>query len=286
MGASTHEILVDGARVTKRYRSWRRGEPEREWRALGLLDRFAQGLAPAPLAAPAGDPPRLVMGRLPGHELGEAALSDAQLDALASALERLHTSVPVTQLRRLPGRIWTAGELVRHLAAQLRTQPDQSGQSDQTHLPDRSDGFDQSDPEIARAARAAERWLASADAERLDRIATPVLAQADGNLANMIWDGASCRLVDFEDSGIGDRAVELADLLKHVSVTSCAAFDEAALLDRLDLDVASRSRVRSARALFATLWLVMLVPGGPACARNPAGSDVRQARRVLELLAG
>jgi hypothetical protein len=49
--ASTHELEFDGALVVKRYRSWDRGEPRREWLALGLLARHAPGLAPEPVRA-------------------------------------------------------------------------------------------------------------------------------------------------------------------------------------------------------------------------------------------
>jgi len=42
--------MADG-HVVKRFRSWDRGEPEREWRALNVLAEFAPALAPAPLSA-------------------------------------------------------------------------------------------------------------------------------------------------------------------------------------------------------------------------------------------
>jgi aminoglycoside phosphotransferase (APT) family kinase protein len=51
-------------------------------------------------------------------------------------------------------------------------------------------------------------------AERADR---RVLGHGDPNLANFLWDGSQLRLVDFEDSGPGDRAFELALLTEHLS---------------------------------------------------------------------
>ena len=42
--------MADG-HVVKRFRTWDRGEPEREWRALNVLAEFAPGLAPAQLSA-------------------------------------------------------------------------------------------------------------------------------------------------------------------------------------------------------------------------------------------
>ena len=59
-GRTTHEVCIDKDRrqVVKRFRSWDRGEPAREWAALTLLAESAPGLAPAPLRADLdGDPP-------------------------------------------------------------------------------------------------------------------------------------------------------------------------------------------------------------------------------------
>src|SRR5215470_3514279 len=95
---TTHEVCIDSDRglVVKRFRSWERGEPAREWAALTLLDEFAPGLAPFPVRGHLdGDPPAIVMSWLPGAQLSATApLSAAQTDALALALERLWQSVP------------------------------------------------------------------------------------------------------------------------------------------------------------------------------------------------
>ena len=113
----------------------------------------------------------------------------------------------------------------------------------------------------------------------------PVLGHADGNLANLLWDGARVRLVDFEDSGRSDRAFELADLVEHVSgmVTDELVTDN--LVVAFDLDSATGRRVLTYRRFMACYWLRMLLPDGPAHARNPAGSLHRRAARVLERLA-
>jgi hypothetical protein len=69
--------------VVKRFRSWDRREPVREWTALVLLAEFAPGLAAAPVRADlAADPPVIEMPRLPGVPLGGSPLSAAQADAL------------------------------------------------------------------------------------------------------------------------------------------------------------------------------------------------------------
>ena len=46
---STHVLTFAGDRVVKRYRSWDRGEPDREWDGLGVLHHHARGLSPRPL---------------------------------------------------------------------------------------------------------------------------------------------------------------------------------------------------------------------------------------------
>ena len=53
MPGATHDIRIDPGRgvVVKRFRSWDRDEPAREWRALRLLAEYAPGLAPRPLSA-------------------------------------------------------------------------------------------------------------------------------------------------------------------------------------------------------------------------------------------
>jgi hypothetical protein len=58
--AATHAVDVDPSRsvVTKRYRSWHRREPEREWAALTLLAEYAPGLLPR-RSAPIWPPIRL-----------------------------------------------------------------------------------------------------------------------------------------------------------------------------------------------------------------------------------
>jgi hypothetical protein len=75
MPESTHDVVLSETRVVKRYRSWGRGEPDREWAGLSLIHRFAPGIAPRPLERRAeGGLPALVMTRVPGRPLGEARL--------------------------------------------------------------------------------------------------------------------------------------------------------------------------------------------------------------------
>jgi thiamine kinase-like enzyme len=88
------------------------------------------------------------------------------------------------------------------------------------------------------------------------------------------------RIVDFEDAGQSDLAVELANLVEHI-----ASRDNGnrwtAFLERFPVDP---GRLRAARCLFAAFWLTLLRPGGVSADRNPPGTAELQAERVLGLL--
>ena len=93
MTQSTHDLQLGEHEVVKVFRIWERGEPDREWKALCLLDEAAPGLAPEPVARRTVDGrPAVVMKRLPGEPLGATPLTDRQTAAVAAAMTRLHTA--------------------------------------------------------------------------------------------------------------------------------------------------------------------------------------------------
>jgi thiamine kinase-like enzyme len=108
----------------------------------------------------------------------------------------------------------------------------------------------------------------------------------DGNLANYLWDGSRIRIVDFEYSGRGDRAYELAEAVEHVSAWVDGALDAAALLSCSELTAAETARLAECRRLLALFWFLALLAEDPARPRNPPGTAVRQAGRLLALLDG
>ena len=267
-GGSTHELDIGVTRVVKRFSSWDRGEPDREWSGLTLLQTYVPGLAPEPLERRTEHGrPAIVMSRLAGTPLGSGPLSDRQLAGLADALDVLHTRIPREQLDRLPARISSVHDEVTWLREYTgETKPAVHGV-------------------VATAFTAGSDWIGSDEAARLAAATVPkVFALADGNLANVLWDDDRCGLVDFEDSGASDRAYEIADLIEHIQSWLTGALDADALLGRLDLDAETLRRVHTARRLFALHWLVMLLPGNPGHHRNPPGSVDRQAQRLLDLL--
>jgi thiamine kinase-like enzyme len=141
------------------------------------------------------------------------------------------------------------------------------------------------DPLPRQAYRAVLAWLDSGQAERAASVTgQPVFAHGDPNLANHLWDGNSVHLVDFEASGRGDRATELADFVEHVTVWAHAGINAEAFLDRFDLRPGELQQITQLRPLFAAFWVMRLLPGGSAHHRNPPGTFERQASRLLDLL--
>jgi aminoglycoside phosphotransferase (APT) family kinase protein len=253
----THELTVAGALLTKRYTSWDRGEPAREWAVLRHAHRYAPDLVPRPVAAGLdARPPWLTMSVVPGEPLA-APLTATQMDALGTALARLW-ALPHDDLARIAP--WTDD---LSFARRLTDGPRPDG-----GVP-------------AAAYDAALSWWDGPDPDLLrHKPSVPVLGHRDPNLTNYLWDGRRVRLVDFEDSAISDPATELALLVEHLSWRDV---DTTELRARFRVD---GDRFRAARRVWAMFWLRLLLPGGPAAARNPPGTADRQAARLLRLLAG
>jgi len=265
----THEIGIDREHgvVTKRFRSWARNEPAREWAALRLLAGFAPGLAPRPVSASLdGEPPEIRMSWLPGEPLGTGPVSPQQAQALAGSLDLLWRSVPFSRLAQLP----TGQSNPEAFTGQVR----------QTLAAGHYLG---SDPVVRRAAAAAAAWLERGAIGRPELAGSvTVFGHGDANLGNFLWDGRRVRLVDFEDSGPSERAFELAILVEHL--WSDARLDADAFVARFELAAAERARLAQFRRLAALFWLLHLRPGGRASRRNPPGTLRRQAERLLALL--
>ncbi|WP_433164308.1 phosphotransferase family protein [Kribbella sp. CA-247076] len=249
----THAVSVDGQVLRKQYVDWTRNEPVREWTALHLVSRHAPDLVPAPLGktwADGGVPTSGVavsMTVVPGAALS-GSLTEPQLDALADALRTLW-SIPPGSLA--PIDLPALDERVRTGLTTLRDVPGVIGS-------------------------AARTWLETG-CELVD-VQDPVIGHGDPNLENYLWDGERVRIVDFEDAGRGDLAVELANLVEHLSGRRT---DWTGFADRFAVDL---DRFHTARCLWAAFWLTLVGPGGPSAARNPPGTAEAQAGRVLALL--
>lgn len=268
---TTHLIAFDGERVVKTYRSWERGEPQREWHGLRLLHDHAPGLGPEPIAAHLDErPPSIVMGRVPGEPLGSAPITPEELDALVATLDRLHRSIPESKLADAEPQ----DDPARFHALLLRA------------FADRAQAAVGAEPVVEAALAAARAFLDSGWVERCAAIGvpSPAFCLNDGNLANYLWDGTSVRVVDLESAGRLDRAYDLADFIEHISPRLGAGIRAHDILGRLDLGEDEQERVHAYRPAFAVFWLLRLLPGSGTARRNPPGTLQAQAAHVLGLL--
>ncbi|MDQ0644101.1 aminoglycoside phosphotransferase family protein [Microbacterium murale] len=271
MQTQTHDLSFTDTEVRKRFLSWADGEADREWGCLSLIWEHAPGLAPRPLRRETlSGHPVIVMERLPGDPLGHEPLTAQQTESLGRALRRLY-SIPVE-------RIIDAGISERRYGPS--TLPHAlTGWLSETHDLSRCQ-----DPAlVADGVEAAREWLTRPDALPAPRLVG--LGIADLNPANIVWDGQSCRLVDFEDGGLTDPAYDLADHLEHIAGRITGVFDPDALSAAVDLSEEERDRMRAYRPLWAAFWLVMLLPENGGFRRNPPGTTEVQASHVKGLIA-
>ena len=269
MRVHTHRLTIEERVVRKQFVSWENGEPDREWAGLVTFARHAPGLAPTPIAREVEGPdPVVVMSRIPGTPLGVKRLTPTQVRALTRALRQLFSvpTDPNTPERALGPSVMRS--VIREWAAE-----------------DYDLGECRDPALVSNALALATAWLASDDPEH-DRVADAVLARGDGNLANIMWDGSTCRFIDFEEFGKSDLAYELADIIEHASSRLRGLLDIDLLLGGLNLTASQHSRIAALRKLMATFWLVMLLPGNRGFGRNPAGSTEDQASHVIALLDG
>ncbi|MGW1016696.1 phosphotransferase family protein [Streptomyces niveus] len=265
---STRAVELGSADVTKRFRHGGRERCEREWRALTLLATYAPGLAPSPLdVGLKADEPFVVMSRLPGEPLRGKPLTRRQLKALAAAVGESYGALPVGVLDEVPLRPGRQDQLIAQIRAWApQARPRVGG-------------------EVGAAMDRGLEWLARSGMEGAGRPDVPrVFGPGDGNLANYLWDGSRVRIVDFEDSGLSDRAFELAEITEHVASWVDHPLDVASFLGEFDLDAVERVRLQDCRRLLALVWLFLLSFDDPENPRNPPGTAERQAVRMIGLL--
>ncbi len=266
---STHVVVMGSGSVIKRFRGEDRERGRREWRALGLLARYAPGLAPVPWKVDlASAEPTVVMSRLTGVPLRGVLLSDDQVEALAAAVGKVHAAVPPDVLAGVPLRPGYQGELVSHIRSWFPQLRPRVGD------------------EVGRAMDEGVGWLARSGLESAGQLDLPsVFGPGDGNLANYLWDGQRVQMVDFEDSGRSDRAFELAEITEHVASWVEQPLNVASFLRHFDLTTVESARLTLCRRLLALVWLFLLAFDDAGARRNPPGTAERQACRLLDLLA-
>ncbi|MFI7709056.1 phosphotransferase [Nonomuraea sp. NPDC049480] len=197
---------------------------------------------------------------------GEHATGE-QVSAVAAALNRLHLAIPSQVVEAVKPAPWGPAVAVDKVRKLADKQPDLG-----------------EDPGVRQAYQEGAAWLASTDPDQLVTNAyPPVLGLADGNHANLLWDGHErrVRIIDWEDSGHSDRAFELGEVTEHISRID-GALDAEQLLIHIDLAPGEAERVLGFRRLIALGRFLQLGPS--ATPHNPVGTLERLGERVLQLL--
>jgi hypothetical protein len=247
--------LPDGTPACcKLFHSDDRETDEREWNALCLLRDADADFAPMPLYH---EPGAVLMSFVEGESLGGMSLDPAQLWTLANRLDRLY-SLPVPASAPVANEPGGLVDRIRSLHAIVASD----------------------DPAVSVAGR----WLATTEPDELRNLDMSVFGRGDPNLANCLWQSPVLTLVDWEDSGRTSRSFELGDLIEHIQsrATSDATWD--ALVETFDLTRTEKNSLALTRRLMSVYWLLLLQPGQPGSAINPAEAHTAQSERVLALL--
>ncbi len=249
----THLLRRDGDLITKTYRGWDRDQHTREWDALTRLARYAPGLGPKPVSALLdAKPPSVTMTVIPGQPI-VGAWTDEQIRLLAETLRRLW-------------KIPTAGltPIDMHESAYWRDLADKAVRP--------PNGVEQEAYDLA------EEWIAGPDLDLvLDGQQQQILGQGDPQPGNLLYDGESIRLVDFEDAGASDVCFELANFAEHLGTRGTGLDRVAEIIDH------DQSRYRQCRRLLASFWLFRLLPDPTGTRRNRTVKLPEQAARLVDL---
>jgi aminoglycoside phosphotransferase (APT) family kinase protein len=272
-GGLTHDVFKadDGGQrvVIKVYRSWQRGEPDREWQALWALTEL--GLAPRPVffsPAVGTEPPVIVMGLVAGQSRDAAEIGVEDLAAVVTAHRALHrlpvntTHQPQADPLTVLGRIREMMSSWDAVATHLREQP----------------------RDVHAAGTAVQRWLRDDDPDLFAGDPPLVFGRGDPNLTNYLWVEQLVTMIDFEEAGTTDPAFELADMFEHANSRALSPDYWPVLCDLYNLDGPGLLRARAGRKLTACFWLAVLHRRARRGAEPVNLTLVDQAARVLELL--
>jgi aminoglycoside phosphotransferase (APT) family kinase protein len=267
-GGMTHHVFLpveDPSLVVKVFQSTDRNGPEHEWDALVAL--AGSRIAPDPVHLDAGDPAIVVMTRVPGSSLSADALGAEHAGMIGSVHRLVHAIVPGDR-RPVP-----------HFSglrnARTSLMRDESPWASSAHR--------EASDVVARAWRTARTWITNAN---IDHLASPDhlrFTRGDPNLSNYFWGEEGLVLIDWEDSGYNDPALELADMAEHASTRTLDEYFWTDLADATELTQADRARVAYGRRLMACFWLD-LIESRQRQGRPTTVTLEDQARRTLTIL--
>jgi aminoglycoside phosphotransferase (APT) family kinase protein len=239
-GGMTHHVFApieDSHLVVKVFQTHEWDEPEHEWDALVAL--AGSGIAPEPVHFDAAEPAIVVMTRVPGSPLPADALGVHHARQIGQCHRLVHRTVP--QLQR---PLSNSGVRAARTALMLDDSDD-------------SPGVDLSDV-VRHAWKAAQVWIANADVEHLLSSGSPCFSRGDPNLSNYLWNDEGVVLIDWENSGDSDPALELADMAEHASTRSIGEEFWTELADATELTQTDRARVVEGRRLMSCFWLALI----------------------------
>lgn len=237
----------------------------REYAALTALRGAGLKLAPAPiwLERERYPEPVVVQSWLAGEPLTAPPARDAEWRALLEHLLTIHTVTPSSSPQPLAPAV-----LSMHSAA------------------DGLGRFEQQLESIPPAERPAELLRL---ADRLERQSWPTwpepplaLCRVDPNVRNFICTPGGLASVDWENSGWGDPAFELADLLTHPSYAEVPSARQEWLIGEwceARAEPWAGPRIRTYRALMLAWWAVRLAR---SLYEVPLGGDQRLAARPAD----
>jgi hypothetical protein len=242
-GGMTHDVFVpeaDASVVLKVFRGGEDGTQSRnEWDALVAL--AGSGIAPRPVHFAHGDRPVVVMERALGSSVRDSAMAAGHASALGGA----HRRVQDFAIDRSPG-IPHAGLLAAR-SALLRDQPDGAGAPEE-----------RAPRVVERAWSAARNWAAGGDVDALGSPDRLVFSRGDPNLSNYLWSENGLVLIDWENCGYNDPALQLADMAEHASTRALSEEFWARVADATELSPAERRRVAPGRRAMACFWRVLI----------------------------
>ncbi len=193
----------------------------REWAALKTLHAAGLPLAPEPVAYAADGPlpqPAVVYRWLEGTPLGGGTTTDGDLARLVGGLNQVHRTPPAPGVELLPAWHQPASyaaylDEVRFFIGQVRDWA--NGRSATTSdLPAWIADLPALTPLLEETMRRAEAFAAGKDGA--GAYPFPALVRVDGNLDNILRDASGALwFVDWEYSGLGDPAYDLAELRWH-----------------------------------------------------------------------
>lgn len=247
--------------VLKVYSRPRRGEAEREWRTLGLLEPL--DVAPYPISFH-DHPlfPTVAMSYLPGSAKDPSELRE---DELLSIFET-HRKI---QRLGVPGGVEDAINHPTNGLTRTRRYLD-------VYLASARELFGNA-PSLEDAWNLAREWVARLEVEDLVGSQRAVLCRGDVNLVNYLWSGTEVKLIDFEDAGLNHPSFELADMAEHPNSRQVPGMRWEKVMETFGLDPEA---VWAGRRLLAVFWMTILAGKPRARDLNPPGALEEAACRV------